>query len=287
MEILDFTYYNQLFESELMYYSFRLPDDLSNINDEYQETLTSILEEVSTFFDVTIGEQVNKNIQVTFKLKKDELSLLDDVKDFIIYFILPIQNNYSNRKKLIQALNKVSGYRLINKNSEVVLVSKIKDSNSLIKEITLSYLDLLSEPIIPSNEEILNVFVLPENKNRKSIIDSLSNKFNIYVQYHNMLKALTNLLIGSETPNIEKLVNTINSRLNQIKKLDLSSTDSNIQDKNILEILNFYKYLLDKSNINNIEKEEVLPALIEVSRILLTQLGSVTEIKKKLASASY
>lgn len=287
MEILDFTYYNQLFESELMYYSFRLPDDLSNINDEYQETLTSILEEVSTFFDVTIGEQVNKNIQVTFKLKKDELSLLDDVKDFIIYFILPIQNNYSNRKKLIQALNKVSGYRLINKNSEVVLVSKIKDSNSLIKEITLSYLDLLSEPIIPSNEEILNVFVLPEDKNRKSIIDSLSNKFNIYVQYHNMLKALTNLLIGSETPNIEKLVNTINSRLNQIKKLDLSSTDSNIQDKNILEILNFYKYLLDKSNINNIEKEEVLPALIEVSRILLTQLGSVTEIKKKLASASY
>jgi hypothetical protein len=291
MNLADFTYWTSLSESQKSYYVFEIPDrSLTELDDEYTQILTQILDENSNLFSYEISTTTGKPessgaITISFKSEKDELlsAIYGETLDFVVNLVLPGISSQIKSKDLERDITRIiwqSTSKKVGTNLEVTAVIDSDELDTKLMSIARVVCGRYATPEKPIDSDFIEVqnYVINRELDDKSnnLIKGLTDKISEYTRYTATLRVLHNYITYTSTPDLEKVKSSFKNRLSTIKSLDPE------KEEDFKEILSFQKDLLTKSNIKKIENPVTTNSLIEVFRIVLNKIGDVREIKKEL-----
>jgi len=290
MDLLDFTYWNELNESQKVYYIFNIPNNtLPELNKLYQEVLIESLDGLQNLTKYQITD-TDKGITVSFMPSEDSLvsCIYGDIVIFKIELSLFAIRNLTLAlfTKAILVSYKYYNASFIKKEgfTEVNLAEAPGKSDEIIKRITTASMRsiraLPDSPEMPSISDYANVL---DDRENETLLSNLQKKLGDYLIYTTCARLLEKHL--SESPlNLEEISAGINTRLAQIKSIDFTKISSKEKEDNINNVLVFQKELLFKANTRRIESPTTTSALIDVFRILSKEIGGVKEISKSLSN---
>lgn len=289
MDLLDFTYWNGLNESQKVYYIFNiLNNPLPELNKLYHEVLIESLDGLQNLTKYQITD-TEKGFTVSFMPSEDSLvsCIYGDMVIFKIELSLfAIRNLTLNlfTKAILASYKYNTSFIKKEGFTEVNLAEAPGKSDELIKRITTAVMrsirlspDSLERPSI---SDYANVLADRENE---TLISNLQKKLGEYLTYMTCIRLLEKHL--SESPlNLEEVSSSINNKLAQIKSIDFNKISSKEKEDRLNEVLVFQKELLFKANTRRIESPTTTSALIDVFRILSKEIGGVKEISKALSN---
>jgi len=290
MDLLDFTYWNELNESQKVYYIFNIPNNtLPELNKLYQEVLIESLDGLQNLTKYQITD-TDKGITVSFMPSEDSLvsCIYGDIVIFKIELSLFAIRNLTLAlfTKAILVSYKYYNASFIKKEgfTEVNLAEAPGKSDEIIKRITTASMRsiraLPDSPEMPSISDYANVL---DDRENETLLSNLQKKLGDYLIYTTCARLLEKHL--SESPlNLEEISAGINTKLAQIKSIDFTKISSKEKEDNINNVLVFQKELLFKANTRRIESPTTTSALIDVFRILSKEIGGVKEISKSLSN---
>ena len=289
MNLLDFTYWTELNESQKVYYIFNIPNNpLPELNKLYHEVLIESLDGLQNLTKYQITD-TEKGFTVSFMPSEDSLvsCIYGDIVIFKIELSLfAIRNLTLNlfTKAILASYKYNTSFIKKEGFTEVNLAEAPGKSDELIKRITTAVMrsirlspDSHERPII---SDYANVLADRENE---TLVSNLQKKLGEYLTYTTCVRLFEKHL--SESPlNLEEVSSSINNKLAQIKSIDFNKISSKEKEDKLNEVLVFQKELLFKANTRRIESPITTSALIDVFRILSKEIGGVKEISKALSN---
>jgi hypothetical protein len=289
MDLLDFTYWNELNESQKVYYIFNIPNNtLPELNKLYQEVLIESLGGLQNLTKYQITD-TDKGITVSFMPSEDSLvsCIYGDMVIFKIELSLFAIRNLTLAlftKAILVSYKYNTSFIKKEGFTEVNLAEAPGKSDEIIKRITTASMRsiraLPDSPEMPSISDYANVL---DDRENETLISNLQKKLGDYLTYATCARLLEKHL--SESPlNLEEISADINTKLAQIKSIDFTKISSKEKEDKLKDVLVFQKELLFKANTRRIESPTTTSALIDVFRILSKEIGGVKEISKALSN---
>ena len=287
MNLLDFTYWISLNESQKRYYTFAIPKrELTEIDEVYDQELREILQGLpESMYEISEGRGP---FTLTLRSSQDEIlsSVYGESRDVVIKLAHPASSNSSTVpfKKITYAslATQLKGSVYPNKFTENGDSIQVRYSLQLATDLDMllnTTARKMAAPFSAHNHQ----FIRPEASaffelvydSDDSKVFSLTKDLNEYLRYFAVKSVLPKYLVSESTPNLEEISKKVTDRLQKIKSLD--------PDTKLKETLAFQKEILSQSSKSDIESSIMTDAMIENFRFLLDEIGGVKEIKKMLS----
>jgi hypothetical protein len=287
MNLLDFTYWIALNESQKSYYTFEIPKrELTEIDEAYDQELREILKDLpESMYEISDGKGP---FTITLHSSQDEIlsSVYGESQDVVINLVHPASSNSQ-----AGPFKKISYDNLFTKLRDSDYPHKFThrdDSVQIRYSLQLTTeLDMLlnttarkmAMPFSANNHQFIrpdaSAFFELVYSSDESKVSALTKQLNEYLRYFAVKSVLPKYLESESTPNLEEINKKVTDKLQRIKSLE--------PDEKLKETLAFQKEILSQSSKNDIESPIMTDVMIENFRILLSEVGTVKEIKKRLA----
>ncbi|CAB4174651.1 hypothetical protein UFOVP972_64 [uncultured Caudovirales phage] len=294
MELLDFNYWITLNESQKSYYTFEIPKrELTEIDEAYDKELRDALSSLpESMYDISREDSA---VVITLHASQDEIlsSVYGESNEVKIGLMYPAKSiaysgyfkkvSYDSLAKSLGASSYPSKVTTWDDSVQVRFSIQPSELERLIHDRAR----IVAVPFSVYNQE----FTKPDASSFFELvydgtvekIRKFTQQFNEYLRYSAITSALEKYLASESTPNLEEIGATTKARLQGIKSIDFNSITSEEKAKGIEEVVEFQRELLSKSAKSDIESPIMTDAMIENFRILLSEVGTVKEIKKRLA----
>jgi hypothetical protein len=293
MNLLDFKYWISLNESQKSYYTFEIPKRvLTELDDEYMKGLRDVLSDLpESLYSIS---QNQGEIVLTLHPSRDELqsAIYGDLQEVKINLSSPGKSRDSGG--LFKKITTDSLVNILKKSHYLIKVIDPPDSIQVRFSIQQSDLDRIihtaAQRAAFSYSEYNREFIKPETSaffdllydTTSEKIEKFTDILNAYLRYISASSALKGYLSLGNTPNLEEIGATVNTRLQKIKSIDFSTLSNDEKSEQLKEVLSFQKEILNNADKTSIESSIMVDAMIENFRILLDTVGSPKEIKQAL-----
>jgi hypothetical protein len=293
MNLLDFKYWISLNESQKSYYTFEIPKRvLTELDDEYMKGLSDVLSDLpESIYSIS---QNQGEIVLTLHPSRDELqsAIYGDLQEVKINLSSPGKSLDSGG--LFKKITTDSLVNILKKSNYIIKVIDQPDSIQVRFSIQQSDLDRIihtaAQRAAFSYSEYNREFIKPETSaffdllydTTSEKIEKFTDILNAYLRYTSASSALKGYLSLGNTPNLEEIGATVNTRLQKIKSIDFSTLSNDEKSEQLKEVLSFQKEILNNADKTSIESSIMVDAMIENFRILLDTVGSPKEIKQAL-----
>ena len=287
MNLLDFKYWISLNESQKRYYTFEIPKrELTEIDEVYDQELRKILQDLpESMYEISEGRGP---FTLTLHSSQDEIlsSVYGESQDVVINLVHPASSNSHAgpfKKISYESLAiQLKGSVYPNKFTHSADSIQIRYSLQLTTDLDMLLNTTAQKMAVPFSAHN-HQFVRPDASaffdlvysSDNSKVSALTKQLNEYLRYFAVKSVLPKYLESESTPNLEEINKKVTDRLQRIKSLE--------PDTKLKETLAFQKEILSQSSKSDIESPIMTDAMIENFRILLSEVGTVKEIKKRLA----
>jgi|688.fasta_scaffold28455_7 hypothetical protein len=287
MELLDFKYWITLNESQKSYYTFEIPKrELTEIDEVYDQELREILKGLpESMYEISEGRGP---FTLTLHSSQDEIlsSVYGESQDVVINLVHPASSNsqagpfkkISYTNLFTQLRGSVYPNKFTHRDDSVQIRYSLQLTtdldmllNTTAQKTAVPFSAYNHQFIRPTASEFFELIYSSD----ESKVSALTKQLNEYLRYFAVKSVLPKYLESESTPNLEEINKQVTDRLQRIKSLE--------PDEKLKETLAFQKEILSQSSKSDIESPIMTNVMIENFRILLSEVGTVKEIKKRLA----